>query len=124
MPDARRAHAPARARPRGWRRPTTSTAAAKASPLWAKYGEPVDAQSAREMLAGRLADAGAERRGRAASPTCARRWSTSPPRAAPPRAGTRGTGADAVGDFLRSRQGKDLQRKVTRGILGMLRKRI
>ena len=34
-------------------------AAAKASPLFAKYGERVDAQSAREMLAGRL-DAAAE----------------------------------------------------------------
>ena len=30
-------------------------AAAKASPLWAKYGTRVDAQSAREMLAARLA---------------------------------------------------------------------
>ena len=29
--------------------------AAKASPLWAKYGERTDAQSAREILAGRLA---------------------------------------------------------------------
>ncbi len=46
--------------------------AAKASPLWATYGERVDAQSAREMLAGRLAapagaaPGGGRRRGRAA----------------------------------------------------------
>ena len=33
-------------------------------------------------------------------------------------------GADAIGDFLRSREGKALQRKVTRGIFGMLRKRL
>ena len=36
--DARRPHAPARAARRAWARPTTSTAAAKASPLFAKYG--------------------------------------------------------------------------------------
>jgi hypothetical protein len=36
----------------------------------------------------------------------------------------KGTGADAIGDFLRSREGKALQRKVTRGIFGMLRKRL
>ena len=59
-------------------------------------------------------------------PTCARRWSTSrrrasaPPRRAPAPAG----GADAIGDFLRSREGKALQRKVARGIFGMLRKRL
>jgi len=35
-----------------------------------------------------------------------------------------GTGAGAIGDFLRSREGKAVQRKVTRGIFGMLRKRI
>jgi hypothetical protein len=34
-----------------------------------------------------------------------------------------GGGADAIGDFLRSREGKALQRKVARGIFGMLRKR-
>ena len=95
-------------------------AAAKASPLWAKYGEPADAQSARELLAGRLAEP-------APSPsrTCARRWSTCRRRAraaAPRRPAT--AGADAIGDFLRSREGKALQRKLTRGIFGMLRKRI
>jgi hypothetical protein len=31
---------------------------------------------------------------------------------------------DAIGDFLRTREGKQLQRTVTRGILGMLRKRL
>jgi hypothetical protein len=35
-----------------------------------------------------------------------------------------GSGADAIGDFLRSREGKALQKKVTRGIFGMLRKRL
>ena len=44
-----------------------------------------------------------------------------PRRGAPAPAG--GT-ADAIGDFLRSREGKALQRKVMRGVFGMLRKRI
>ena len=47
------------------------------------------------------------------------------PRKAPrPRAPAPAGGADAIGDFLRSREGKALQRKVTRGIFGMLRKRL
>jgi hypothetical protein len=33
-------------------------------------------------------------------------------------------GADAIGDFLRSREGKALQKKVARGIFGMLKKRL
>jgi DNA double-strand break repair helicase HerA and related ATPase len=96
--------------------------AAKASPLWAKYGERVDAQSAREILAGRLEqdkdasepklDAPLEH-----VPAPRRR---SPPRRAPAPSGG---GADAIGDFLRSREGKALQKKVARGIFGMLRKR-
>jgi hypothetical protein len=35
-----------------------------------------------------------------------------------------GGGTDAIGDFLRSRQGKALQRQVLRGVFGMLRKRL
>ena len=34
------------------------------------------------------------------------------------------TGAGAIGDFLRSRKGKAMQRKVTRGVFRMLRKRL
>ena len=34
------------------------------------------------------------------------------------------SGAPDVGDFLRSRQGQRLQRKVLRGVFGMLRKRL
>jgi hypothetical protein len=88
--------------------------AAKASPLWAKYGERVDSQSARELLAGRL------------EPPPPPMEHVPLPRKAPPRRAPapKGTGADAIGDFLRSREGKALQRKVTRGIFGMLRKRL
>ena len=97
-------------------------AAAKASPLWARYGEPVDAQSARELLAGRLAAPPPAPKGEPEPDLRAPMEHVPAPRRRAPA--PRGTGADAVGDFLRSRQGKDLQRKVTRGILGMLRKRI
>jgi uncharacterized protein len=91
-------------------------ALAKASPLWARYGDRVDAESARELLAQRLAPP-------APAPTAPRdaRAKQPPRRPAPaPKAGT----ADAIGDFLRSSEGKRLQRTVTRGVLGMLRKRL
>jgi uncharacterized protein len=91
-------------------------AMAKASPLWARYGDRVDAESARELLAQRLAPP-------ASAPAAPRdaRAKQPPRRPAPaPKAGT----ADAIGDFLRSSEGKRLQRTVTRGVLGMLRKRL
>jgi uncharacterized protein len=94
-------------------------AAAKASPLWAKYGERIDGQSAHEILAGRMA--GPE----PAQPEPDLRSPMEhvpPPRRRAPA--PREPGGDAIGDFLRSREGKELQRKITRGIFGMLRKRI
>jgi uncharacterized protein len=101
--------------------------AAKASPLWAKYGERVDAQSAREILAGRL-EAAKEPEKVAGEPSLQAPMEHVPvprkrsePRRAPAPSGG---GADAIGDFLRSRQGKALQKKVARGIFGMLRKRL
>jgi uncharacterized protein len=91
--------------------------AAKASPLWSKYGTRTDAQSAREMLAARLDQP---------SPPPA---SKSARRPAPKRehkqaADAAGGGTDAIGDFLNSRQGKALQREVVRGVFGMLRKHL
>jgi DNA helicase HerA-like ATPase len=84
-------------------------AAAKASPLYAKYGTRVDSQSARELLAARL------------SPT--------PTPAAPAEehkqaAGAMTEGAGALGDFLSSKQGKQLQKEVIRGVFGLLKKKI
>ncbi|MFN2467211.1 MAG: helicase HerA-like domain-containing protein [Gaiellaceae bacterium] len=83
--------------------------AARASPLAAKYGTRVDAQSARELLAARLEQ-----------PT---------PVAAPPpvkerhrEAAKAGGGGGGLGDFLGSRQGKQIQREVVRGVFGLLRK--
>jgi uncharacterized protein len=84
--------------------------AAKASPLWAKYGTRTDPQSAREMLAARLEQ-------------------PAPPSAAPPAkeehkaaASATAGGAGAIGDFLNSSAGKQLQREVVRGVFGMLKK--
>ena len=95
-------------------------AAATASPLWAKYGTRTDAQSAREMLAGRLAPAPA------AEPADAPLEHVPVPRRGPPKRAPapNGGGADAIGDFLNSRQGKALQKQVARGIFGMPRKRL
>jgi uncharacterized protein len=93
-------------------------AAAKASPLWAKYGIRVDAQSAREMLAARLqpppATAAAPGAPRAPAPA---------PAAEHKKAGSAVSGGAAVlGQFLNSRQGKSLERQVTRGLFGLLKK--
>jgi len=92
--------------------------AAKASPLWAKYGTRVDNISAREKLAART-EAAAQ-----AQPT---------PVAAPPpvkaehkeaaKAAGGGT-AEAIGDFLKSREGRQLQSQVIRGVFGMLKKQL
>jgi hypothetical protein len=85
-------------------------AAAKASPLFAKYGTRTDAQSAREMLAARVEAA--------TTPDA-----PPPPKEARAPAPTEST-AGKIGDFLNSRQGKTLQRQVVRGVFGMLKKRL
>jgi hypothetical protein len=85
-------------------------AAAKASPLHAKYGTRVDNQSAREMLAARLAPP-------AETPAA-------PAKEHKKTAGAMSEGAGALGDFLNSKQGKQLQKEVVRGVFGLLKKRI
>jgi hypothetical protein len=92
-------------------------AAAKASPLWAKYGTRADAQSAREILASRVVEP---------APPLA---SDAAPKRAPKRehkeaADAAGGGVEGLDRFLKSRQGKALQRQVVRGIFGMLRKKL
>src|SRR3954454_7712436 len=83
-------------------------ATAKDSALYAKYGTRVDSQSARELLAARIQHSaepeGKEERAKAA-------------RAAR-------DGGDELGDFLKSRTGKQIEREVIRGVFGMLRKRL
>jgi len=84
--------------------------AAKASPLYAKYGTRLDAQSAREMLAERLdPPANGERR---QQPTERQKGAGD----------AVGKGADAIGDFLKSSSGRALTRDVVRGVFGMLKR--
>jgi DNA helicase HerA-like ATPase len=119
---------------------------ARSSPLWAEYGARTDPQSARELLAGRLATAGgeAEEAGPGGPPG---EPGTEPPDEAPPELdhipipesmrgpqrrsrrrrrapAPRTSTPDAIGDFLGSRQGKTLQREIVRGVFGLLRKRL
>ena len=91
--------------------------AAKASPLFAKYGTRLEADSAREKLAGRVAQA--EPAAEAAPARAPKRKRGRREAPAPPPGGL-----DQVGDFLGSREGKALQRKVARGLFGMLKKRL
>jgi DNA helicase HerA-like ATPase len=92
--------------------------AAKVSPLFAKYGTRVDAQSAREMLAARMEPP--------AAPEPAPRESGGgrPHRRRAQTGGSDalGQGTKALGKFLKSRQGKALEKQVARGIFGMLKK--
>ena len=83
-------------------------APAKASPLWATYGTRLDSESAREKLGSRIAEP---------EPMVVKEPRARKPKA-PPASG------DAIGDFLRSREGKAVQRKVVRGLFGLLRKKL
>jgi uncharacterized protein len=94
--------------------------AAKASPLYTRYGERLDNRSAREILGDRLV------KPEPLPPTDAEAPMERVPvpkrsRKAPRERASDGGG---VGDFLRSRQGKQMQREVIRGVFGMLRKRL
>jgi len=94
-------------------------AVAKASPLWAKYGVRVDAQSAREMLAARLSPPPAA----AAAAPAAPAPSAPKPTTQNKQAGAAVAGGAAVlGKFLGSRQGQAVGREVVRGIFGLLKK--
>jgi DNA helicase HerA-like ATPase len=83
-------------------------AASKASPLYAKYGTRVDSQSAREMLAARLAQPDQ------AAPAPAEEHKQA--------AKAAGGGAGAIGDFLSSPTGRQIEREVVRGLFGLLKK--
>jgi uncharacterized protein len=85
---------------------------AKASPLFAKYGTRAEAESAREKLASRMDEA--------TVPDPAPKAPEPAPKAREPA--TKAGGVDVLTDFLTSREGKALQKKVMRGVFGMLRK--
>jgi len=104
--------------------------AARASPLWAHYGERTDPQSAREMLAARLDDDGGEAEPAEAEEPELEHIPIPESMRAPKRRRTRrrapapaGSTPDAIGDFLTSRQGRALQREIVRGVFGLLRRR-
>jgi uncharacterized protein len=91
--------------------------AARGSALFAKYGTREEAESAREKLAARLeapepqpAEAPPPKR-----PTGGRKRKTKATTAV-------GGGAGALGELLTSREGKAMQKKVMRGLFGMLKK--
>jgi DNA helicase HerA-like ATPase len=88
--------------------------AAKASPLYARYGERLDERSAREVLAERMAEP---------APLPPTEMEHVPLPKPAPKAPRKQAPA-GVGDFLRSREGQRLQKKVLRGMFGMLRKRL
>lgn len=100
-------------------------AVTKASALYAKYGTRVDSQSAREMLAARLQQPPA---------TASVPVQTTAPRASAPAAeraaehreaaDAMAGGAGAIGAFLRSKQGRQLEKQVVRGVFGLLKKRL
>jgi hypothetical protein len=95
---------------------------AKASPLWAKYGQRVDNESAREMLAARAAaptpvtapDQQEERD--VAKPV--------PSREHKEAASAMSGGVAAVTSFLQSKEGKKVQKEVVRGVFGLLKKHL
>ena len=96
---------------------TTATGvdeAAKASPLYAKYGTRLEKESAAEQLAKRAEQAVPD-----AKPTAEAGDEAPKPRARKAKEPT-----DALTDFLGSRQGKTLQREVVRGAFSLLRKKL
>ena len=100
--------------------PEAVTAAAQADPLWARYGTELDRESAREKLAARLAQATAP----ASEPEPAPEPAPEPTPRRRRRAADDGGDTNPVLDYLTSREGKTMVKKVTRGVLGMLRKRL
>ena len=96
--------------------------AAKASPLFAKYGTREENESAREKLAARLEEPEPAAKAPAPdAPAPARRKPRATKKQKETATATAG-GAEALGKFLNSREGKSLQKKVMRGMFGMLRK--
>jgi hypothetical protein len=102
-------------------------AAAQASPLWAKYGTRVDNQSAREMLSARMQQTPAAPAGAGApapkGPQGKSQNRQGQGQGRNQHAETAG-GVAAVATFLKSKQGKQLQKQVTRGLFGLLKKQL
>ncbi len=98
---------------------------AKASPLWAKYGTRVDNQSAREILAARMAPPAEEaEEAQPVRPKQAAAPHRQPAAEHKEAAGAMAGGVAAVTSFLNSREGKQLQKQVVRGVFGLLKKKL
>src|SRR5688500_3279650 len=100
--------------------PEAVASAAMADALWTKYGTEIDGESAREKLAARMA---------AAAQPVPEPIPEPAPEPEPARPRRRRKAADAseenpIVDYLTSRQGKAMVKKVTRGIFGMIRRRL
>ena len=123
--------------------PAQITASAQASPLWPTYAQEVDRESARELLAAKMA-AGATAAGTPAAPAPAAPVPSPPsgsvvvpPPPPPTHAPERGGGdsssrsrssrkdddGNVVTDYLKSREGRSMINTVVRGVFGMLKKR-
>ena len=90
-----------------------------------------DPESARELLAGRLAEPEPASEEPAPEPEPESEPERVPAPRVPKRARSRRRAPapakstpEAIGDFLGSRQGQRLQREVVRGVFGMLRRRL
>jgi hypothetical protein len=101
--------------------PEALTAVVDASALRPRYAEHVDRESAREKLAARLAAAAQPLPDPEPVPQPAPE--SEPPRPRRRRAGNAGD-ENPIVDYLTSRQGKAMVKKVTRGVLGMIRRRL
>jgi hypothetical protein len=96
---------------------------AEASPLWAKYGQRVDNESAREILAARMAPS-AQAAVSAQNGDGDASASPTPSGEHKQAASAMSGGVAAVTAFLQSKQGKQLQKEAVRGVFGLLKKRL
>ncbi|MDQ3106563.1 MAG: DUF853 domain-containing protein [Actinomycetota bacterium] len=95
------------------------TAAAEADGIWSKYAVEVDRDSAREKLAGKLAESAAAD---AADDAEAEVKRTTPP-TQPKRSAATKKDENVVTGFLKSREGRQMANQVVRGVFSLLKKR-
>ena len=107
--DARSCTRSSARRPPAWRRPTTST-----PPRRRRRSTRSTARASTARARGRCSRRGSRRR----------RRPTAPAEEHKKAAGAMTEGAGALGDFLNSKQGKQLQKEVIRGVFGLLKKKI
>ncbi len=95
---------------------------AKASALFAKYGTRTEAESARELIAARMEASAAAAQQLLADEAARKQAEAAAKEAARTRPKPQEMSTGGVGDFLNSRQGKQVQKEVVRGVFGMLKK--